>query len=60
MAQALALLDEMSERGIPKDAAVYRALAHFDAQAYATAGAAPASAAPAAAGAAPDDGDDAG
>ena len=34
MAQALALLDEMSERGIPKDAAVYRALAHFDAQAY--------------------------
>ena len=24
----------MSERGIPKDAAVYRALAHFDAQAY--------------------------
>lgn len=43
----------MSERGIPKDAAVYRALEHFDAKAYATA--APASAAPAAA--APDDGD---
>ena len=33
----------MSDRGIPKDAAVYRALAHFDAQAYATA--APAAAA---------------
>lgn len=66
--QALALLDEMSERGIYKDAAVYRALAHFDATACTTAvpdSAAPATAAfdsatPAAAAAAPDGGDDTG
>ena len=63
MAQALALLDEMSERGIPKDAAADRALAHLDAQAYTSA--APASAAPSAvaapaAAATPDDGDDTG
>ena len=67
------MLDEMSDRGIPKDAAVYRALAHFDSTAYATASpaaAAPASAATAsavpsavaapAAAATPDDGDDTG
>jgi len=73
--QAMALLDEMTERGIHQDAAVHRALAHFDPSAYAAAApatspapaapAAPAAApaapaAPAAAAAAPDDGDDAG
>ena len=68
----MALLDEMTERGIHQDAAVHRALAHFDPSAYAAAApaaspapapaaapAAPVSADPAAA-AAPDDGDDAG